>query len=363
MTFRNRVAAIWRHATPAMGGTSGRELARATLGTGLAIGLTDILLWLLRHNTPSLPGGTGDPLSEVILVSPFAATAFLILTVPNSPLAQPWSVIVGNTAGVAAGAVCVYFLPFPVISAALSVGLAVVVMTLARALHPPGAAMALNAVLFHQAGGDTGPGFVLATVTAGSVLLVAFGMVFNPLTGRRYPFRSADEAGEQDSLTLATILERLKLSANIGVADLSRLIATVEAEATAHHLGHISAASMMTPAPLALLKDAKTDELTAAFREKSFRTIPIVDSDGRYLGLIQHMSLVGADETAVAQDLMSLVPGVEPETEMPEILALLTSGQLRVVPVVSNDRLVGIITRSDLIEVLARALRGGPSQP
>lgn len=363
MTISRHARAFLRHATPAMGETGRAELVRATFGAGLAMGLSDILLWILRHYTPGLAVEGGDPLSEVMIVSPFAATAFLILTLPNSPLAQPWSVIVGNTVGAAAGVICAAVLSLPVISAILAVGLSVLFMAKARALHPPGAAMALNVVLISQSDGYLGPGFALTTVIVGSILLIVFGMIFNPLTGRRYPFRPADEAPAEEIPTLAAMLERFKLSANIGVADLSRLIATLEAEATAKHLGQITAARMMTPSPVSLPRHTPVDTIAGVFRDCAYRTIPIVDADGRYLGLVQHMSLVGASPTATAETLMTVAPGVEPETGMTDILALLTSGRLRVVAVVREGILIGIITRSDLIDVLARALRGSSVLP
>ena len=31
------------------------------------------------------------------LIAPFGASAVLVYAVPNSPLAQPWSVVMGNT--------------------------------------------------------------------------------------------------------------------------------------------------------------------------------------------------------------------------------------------------------------------------
>lgn len=351
------IRAVWRHMTPAMGQTAREEVLRATIGTTLGIALTDLLLWTLRHFTPALPGGTGDPLRELILVSPFAATAFLILSVPNSPLAQPWSVIIGNTVGCACGVVAVWLFPYPVLAAALGVGLSVVTMALMRALHPPGAAMALNAVLLHLGGNDTGAAFVLATVTLGSVVLVLFGMVFNPASGRRYPFRPPSETLPSEAISLAAVLERLKLSANIGVTDLSRLIAAVEAEATAHHLGHMAAGGMMTAAPFTLPPTATLNEVAAAFKEHPFRSIPVTEQD-RYLGLVRQSALIGAPETALAQDLMAEVVTVTPAAELPEVLPHLTTGRIRVLPVVDQGRLVGIITRSDLIAVLARALRG-----
>lgn len=357
MTITQITRAILRHMTPAMGATGSPELARATVGTALGIALTDLLLWSLRHMTPVLPGGTGDPRYELILVSPFAATLFLILTVPNSPLAQPWSVIVGNTLGVACGVLCVLVLPYPVLAAAVAVGLSVVVMASARALHPPGAAMALNAVLLHFSGAETGVTFVLATVTLGSVFLVLFGLVFNPMTGRTYPFRLADQTLPAERQSLEAILERLKLSANIGVTDLSRLIATVEAEATAQYLGSMKVESFMTRAPITISAQAPKDEIVDTFRNHAVRTIPVVDEMGRYLGLLPQLAMLDVRADVTAGELVEDVATLGPDAGMTSVLPLILHGRIRVVPVVRDDQLLGIVTRSDLITMLSRALR------
>jgi CBS domain-containing membrane protein len=288
---------------------------------------------MIRHSSALLPGGTGNPLSEINLVSPFAATAFLNLTVPNSPLAQPWSVVVGNTLGTAAGVLCFALLPFPILAAALSVALAVLAMAWLRALHPPGAAMALNAVIF--------------------------GALFNPLTGRRYPFRQPDEALPKEAACLADILERFRVSATIGVADLSRLIIVAETEATAHHLGHKMAASMMTHDPFALPPEADLEAIRAAFRDHPFRAIPVAKADATSCGLILQNAMLDAEGDATAAKVMDKVPTLAPEAELPAIMPLLTQGNCRVVPVVDQDRLVGVITWSDLIRLLSRSLREG----
>lgn len=347
-----------RHLGPAMGTTAPRELVRAAIGAALAILLCDQVLWALRHFTPALPGGTGDPLREVIIVAPFAATAFLILTVPNSPLAQPWSVIVGNVMSALVGVISAILVPFPVLAATAAVALSVLAMAMTRSLHPPGAALALNVVLLTDAGGDTGAAFLLATVVAGSVVLVALGAVYNTATGRRYPFRQPSEALPAEAAYLTGLLERSRLSANIGVGDLARLIAAAEAEATARHLGQMRAADMMTTDIRSLPPEASVAEMRRAFEDHPYQSFPVV-RDGVYLGMVTQFALIEAREGALAGDVMERGPTLSPDAEMPAILLHLTGGRVRLLPLVQGDRLIGVISRSDLIGVLARAVRLG----
>ena len=52
-------------------------------------------------------------------------------------------------------------------------------------------------------------------------------------------------------------------------------------------------------------------------------------------------------------------PALAPDAELPAILPILTQGHTRVAAVVEGGRLLGIITRSDLIRLLSRSMREG----
>ena len=66
--------------------------------------------------------------------------AVLLFAAPASPLAQPWSVVGGNTLSTLVGVACVLLIPDPVAAAAVAVALAIAVMFALRCLHPPGGA-------------------------------------------------------------------------------------------------------------------------------------------------------------------------------------------------------------------------------
>lgn len=163
------------------------EVARAAIGAALGLFLADLILWVL--------GSTGLPMmSQSPLIAPFGASAFLIFAVPNSPLAQPWSAVVGNTvSALAALLVLQAHLPVvPAISAAVL--LAMVAMALTCATHPPGGAVAIATVLLAKPDHMPGLSFALIPVFTGTVALVALGLLWNRLTGRAYPHPPAARA-------------------------------------------------------------------------------------------------------------------------------------------------------------------------
>jgi len=163
--------AWWQGFGPIRLGLPPLEVARAALGAALGLLLADLALWGL---------GAG----QTALIAPFGASAFLIFSVPGSPLAQPWPAVVGNTvSALSALAVLLLGLP-PLATICLAVLLAIVAMALTRSLHPPGGAVAIATVLAAPAFS-----FALIPVAAGSAALVLGGILWHRALGRPYPLR------------------------------------------------------------------------------------------------------------------------------------------------------------------------------
>lgn len=147
------------------------EIGRAALGAAVGLMLADAALWGL---------GAG----QTALLAPFGASAFLLFTVPGSPLAQPWPAVVGNTvSALVALTVLLFGLP-QLVAMCLSVLLAIVAMSLTRSMHPPGGAVAIATMLAAPSFG-----FAFCPVAAGTAALVLAAWVWHFALGRAYPYR------------------------------------------------------------------------------------------------------------------------------------------------------------------------------
>jgi CBS domain-containing membrane protein len=351
----DRLRQVLHSLGPAMPHPRPSEGLRAGLGAALGLALTAVLLWLINGRQP-------DILAQPLLIAPFGATTYLIFAVPNSPLAQPWSAIVGNSASALAGIVMLRaglpLLP----TAALAVGLAVLAMAALRAMHPPGGAVALATVLAASPAHLPGWDFAVFPVALGTTALVVLGVLWTHATGRVYPFRqpAAPVPLPQSNISLpatllAATLSRLRLEANLGVADLARLIEAAESEALARKLGPITAASVMTPDPVTVPPEMALPALAALFRQHRFNTLPLRRADGSYGGLVSQRALIGiADPALTAADLAEpLGATVGPETALADLLRLTVEAKQQVLPVLRGQVLVGLITRSDMIALLS----------
>ena len=118
----------------------------------------------------------GDETVLPLIVAPMGASAVLVFAVPASPLAQPWPVIGGNTISALVGVSIAQAISSPHLAAGLAVGLAILLMSLTRCLHPPGGAAALTAVIGGPVIASAGYSFAFLPVAVNAASLVAIGL-------------------------------------------------------------------------------------------------------------------------------------------------------------------------------------------
>jgi CBS domain-containing membrane protein len=373
---------------PAVSRVSAIEAMRAGLGALIGLGLAG--LFLLSPNVDLELG--------LFLVAPFGASAVLLFAVPNSPLAQPWSAIVGNIVAALVGVAVCLLVEDPALRIALAVGLAITATILCRAIHPPAGAVAMTAAMSPDAVAHLGFWFALAPIGIGTVALVVLAAIYARLTGRHYPFRQFDDPsnrGTEDrnpterlglsEAALTGILERYSQSFNLGLEDLARLIGAAELQAAAQSSGPLAAKDIMSRNLVTVGPDTPLDEIAAIFRTHRFTSLPVVGPDKTFLGVIFQMHLIDRarddalrldrgylsalkrlldrdrDKPVKAHDIMSVAgPRVTTNTPIGALLPMMADGDIDAVPVVEYAKVVGIVTRTDLIAALARsAARSG----
>ncbi len=154
-----------------------RELWWSSIGAGLGLLVTNqISLYFLGESNPWF-------------IAPMGASSVLLFAAPASPLAQPWSIIGGNTVAAIVAVACQQALGPTGAAAAIAAAISIAVMMHLRCLHPPGGAVALTAVLGGPAITKLGFSFVLAPVLLNSAILLGMALLFNAAIRRNYPHR------------------------------------------------------------------------------------------------------------------------------------------------------------------------------
>jgi CBS domain-containing protein len=119
----------------------------------------------------------------------------------------------------------------------------------------------------------------------------------------------------------------------------------------------LAAREIMTRNPMAAHSDSAVRDVARVMRDENTGIVPIVDDDGRLLGVVTDRDIVvrsiaeGNDPlTMRAADLMSAdVEVVNPDESVRDVVHLMGDRQVRRIPVVDQDDvLVGIISRADV---------------
>lgn len=121
--------------SPILAGATLKERLIGCIGALIGICVTGLVCGFVFGDDPQLP----------LIVAPIGASAVLLFAVPASPLAQPWSIIGGNTISALIGVSVTYIVADQMLAIGLAVALAILAMSLTRSLHPPGGAAALTA--------------------------------------------------------------------------------------------------------------------------------------------------------------------------------------------------------------------------
>lgn len=207
---------------PILAGASLRDRVIACLGALVGVALA----------AAALLGPAGTLAGLPLLAAPVGASAVLLFAVPASPLAQPWPIVGGNILSAIVGLAVAQLIPMPALAAGIAVAAAILAMSLARCLHPPGGAVALTAAI----GGSAAT--FLPPVIASSLALVALGWLFHRISGHSYPHRAAaaPAAGPPSGLHADDIdraLDDLGETFDVSREDLDRLLAQAELHAEA----------------------------------------------------------------------------------------------------------------------------------
>lgn len=170
-SVRTFLARLWPHPLP--GGK--KQMVIASIGAGLGLMITSLTShWLLGE-------------VNLWFVAPMGASAVLLFGLPNSPLAQPWSIVGGNLVAGVVGVTTALWVPHPALACGIAACVTIALMFQLRCLHPPSGAVALTAILGGNGVQQLGYHFILTPVLLNSVCLALLALLFNNLAGRRYP--------------------------------------------------------------------------------------------------------------------------------------------------------------------------------
>jgi IMP dehydrogenase len=119
----------------------------------------------------------------------------------------------------------------------------------------------------------------------------------------------------------------------------------------------MNAEELMTTDVLTCSPKDSIGNLIQGFETYHIAGMPVVNDEGDVVGVISESDILDANSDDQVRDFMSAPAiSVDENTPVEEVATIFKSKRVNRLPVVSEGKLVGIITRDDLISYLANIL-------
>lgn len=131
------------------------------------------------------------------------------------------------------------------------------------------------------------------------------------------------------------------------------IFALLYSEVNPQHL----VANFMSKAPVIVRRDALLGEAAGVMSRYGLKAAPVVDEDGKLVGLLEHeladkAVTHGLHEVQVREYMAREITAVTPDSDLYRAMEVILGQRQRLVPVIDDERVVGVITRTDLIHIL-----------
>jgi CBS domain-containing protein len=116
------------------------------------------------------------------------------------------------------------------------------------------------------------------------------------------------------------------------------------------------ARDIMTRKVITIRPEASAQEAAQLLYTHRISGLPVVDDHAKIIGIVTEADIISKVDREGLQvgDIMSReIIAVGEETPVDEIAALLTERRIKRVPVVSDGKLVGIVSRADIVHAVA----------
>lgn len=115
----------------------------------------------------------------------------------------------------------------------------------------------------------------------------------------------------------------------------------------------ITAGEIMSAPVVTVPTSATRAQIADALTRHRISAAPVVDEAGVVVGLVSEHDLLAKPDTHAAELMTTAVISVSPDCPLSDLRHLLVERRIRRVPVLRNGRLVGIVSRGDVVATMA----------
>lgn len=348
------------------------EGIKSALGTAIGVGLVLSVTYVLSEHH--------------WMIAAVGATAIILFLMPQSPMAQPWSVFGGYLLSGGIALVVTSITTNSILGICISVALIVALMIVLKCIHPPAGAIAIF-VAVQETDGMNANSEVMGGIILSAALILLVATIINKILGRQYPqclpVQSINvHKTENEPPTIRTGITHhdldyaLKKHGTYVDAQETELIDLYETA-----IDHAFSRKMNTLCGDIMAKDViwinEEDSLLKAWsllHKHKIKALPVVNAEKRVIGIVtiaDFLKAIAAKSHNPISSLEGLLSGnTRSDTNMNKVGEVMTKNVLtekevtpistlvkklsdlgiRHVPILNaEEELVGMISQSDLI--------------
>ena len=120
------------------------------------------------------------------------------------------------------------------------------------------------------------------------------------------------------------------------------------------------AADIMTTNVITAKKDMLLTDVIALLLRWHISALPVVDLEDKIVGIVSEIDLVNltfdgnAADTTVEEVMVTDIISFSPSTQLADLVQTFSKRHLRRVPIIENGKVVGIISRRDILREMLR---------
>lgn len=113
------------------------------------------------------------------------------------------------------------------------------------------------------------------------------------------------------------------------------------------------ARDIMTTSIVSIGPDASVQDAARLLSDHAISGAPVLDTQGHMVGLVTEADIIGKEGDTVAAIMSQRVVTAAEDTPVDEIARVLTSNRYKRLPIVRDERVVGIVSRADIVRMIA----------
>jgi len=115
----------------------------------------------------------------------------------------------------------------------------------------------------------------------------------------------------------------------------------------------VKAEDVMTTRVVTITEDQSKQQASRLLSQHRISGLPVVNADQVVVGVVTEYDVIGKEGKTVGEIMTRGVISVTPDTELEEVSHLLVHERIKRLPVLDQGKLVGIVSRADLVKEVA----------